>query len=387
MGQTFRLTAPRAKLTTKHCYGKLGEILFGNRASILVHLLAVPLRPPPDSPQNPPVDSANTTCGEKRGIKRVRDENDVHTESSQRRKTKAQDRDETVTLFSLPLELHRLIFSFIVDIDDVLCFGMTNQYFLRICHQFWEHYYMSCLGRWAGKNIVCVGEDVEPHDYPPGLFSSEEIESLRQTTIKLDEDGYLDEEDGYPNEEAVESQPFTLWHFTQPGVSMVDKFQDFGLYTLGCDLERRFLRRKLYRDPALTHLEEQFSVDDETYFPTGQRWILRNLTTKQIVRSDAIALSPDHISGPNIKVFGFGEVLLSRICWSTNPVMFPSSDTFTRGIWAGHRFDITTLSRHEVDTQGEEWTDVSDEVAREVASIWEGCYGPDWREELIKKHR
>jgi len=40
-------------------------------------------------------------------------------------------------------------------------------------------YYTSFLGRWAGENIVYVGEDVKPGDYPPGLFSAEELDVLR----------------------------------------------------------------------------------------------------------------------------------------------------------------------------------------------------------------
>jgi hypothetical protein len=50
-----------------------------------------------------------------------------------------------------------------------------------------------------------------------------------------------------------------------------------------------------------------------------------------------------------------------------------------KGVWAGHRFDITTLARHVEETKGGEWRDVSEEVARKIAVIWENEYGPDWR--------
>jgi hypothetical protein len=50
-----------------------------------------------------------------------------------------------------------------------------------------------------------------------------------------------------------------------------------------------------------------------------------------------------------------------------------------RGVWAGHRFDITTLARHEQDTKERIWEDVSQKVAAEIASIWESEYGSDWR--------
>jgi hypothetical protein len=60
------------------------------------------------------------------------------------------------------------------------------------------------------------------------------------------------------------------------------------------------------------------------------------------------------------------------------------SDTanISRGVWAGHRLDITTLARHRDETNEVGWSDASDEVAREIAVIWENEYGADWRETL-----
>lgn len=52
-----------------------------------------------------------------------------------------------------------------------------------------------------------------------------------------------------------------------------------------------------------------------------------------------------------------------------------------RGVWAGHRFDITTRRRHDESTRGEEWEDVSEEVADEIAGIWESQFGPNWVDE------
>lgn len=107
------------------------------------------------------------------------------------------------------------------------------------------------------------------------------------------------------------------------------------------------------------------------------------MTTNEIVRADAIALKPELIHGPNIDHLGFGEVVLSRICWSTsNSVSMADTTNISRGVWAGHRFDITTIKRHESEAKGIEWRDVSDEVAREITEIWEANYGTDWREAI-----
>ncbi|EFY91376.1 hypothetical protein J3459_009764 [Metarhizium acridum] len=107
-------------------------------------------------------------------------------------------------------------------------------------------------------------------------------------------------------------------------------------------------------------------VKGSTYFPEDQPWILRNLTTKEFVRSEAVALKPQYIRGPSIDVLGFGDVLLYRILWSKPRGIFPD---MYRGIWAGHRFDIVALAKHKEDTKGTEWRDVSEEVAKEIATI------------------
>jgi hypothetical protein len=127
--------------------------------------------------------------------------------------------------------------------------------------------------------------------------------------------------------------------------------------------------------------------DGREYFPTDQPWVLRNLTTKQFVRSEAIALKEEFIRGPDISVLGFGEVVLSRICWSSsNAFGIEEPANICRGIWAGHCFDITTLAKHQEETRnGGGWTDASDEVAKEIATIWESYLGADWREILCKK--
>jgi hypothetical protein len=50
-------------------------------------------------------------------------------------------------------------------------------------------------------------------------------------------------------------------------------------------------------------------------------------------------------------------------------------------VWAGPCFDITTLARHEEETKAAKWrwSDVSDQVAREIADIWASEYGANWR--------
>ncbi|KAI0165680.1 hypothetical protein GGR57DRAFT_131822 [Xylariaceae sp. FL1272] len=139
-------------------------------------------------------------------------------------------------------------------------------------------------------------------------------------------------------------------------------------------------RYKFGRDPAWPLISWRERSRFRGYFPEDEQWVLRNLTTKEIVCADAVSVSPDRIYGPDLGGVGLGEVVLSRIGWSTSPsVSMEGPTNFSRGVWAGNAFDIITVSRHEKQTGGNEWTDVNDEVMQDMAQIWEAEYGPQWR--------
>ena len=107
------------------------------------------------------------------------------------------------------------------------------------------------------------------------------------------------------------------------------------------------VRWSLYSMPDRDVSKAIMELDLSQYFPLDEKWILRNLTTQEYVRAEAIALKPEYINGPIIRgEIGFGEVVLSRICWSSNICVNMSYNTeeyngnIHRGVWAGHRFDI-----------------------------------------------
>ncbi|KAK3938090.1 hypothetical protein QBC46DRAFT_365724 [Diplogelasinospora grovesii] len=177
----------------------------------------------------------------------------------------------------------------------------------------------------------------------------------------------------FPSRHLTPASSFRLFHFASPSVSDMEEVVDVWAES----------DRSKHEDPAFEARRSEILVTESTYFPQDQPWILRNLTMREFVRSEAIALKPRYIRGPDILVLSFGEVVLSRICWSTSSsVGINDTTNISRGVWAGHRFDITTLARHEGETSGAGWSDVSDEVAREIASIWKSEYGADLRDEL-----
>ena len=367
-------------------------MLFNGSAKELVRLLAVPVRPASTPAQTRNGRRITTTQmashsaakdGMKKYPKRKADsEVDSSLQHHKQAKTKDGDNradtydysvigyhsaiDRPVIFSTLPPEVHRLIFTCIECIEDVFRLGLANRYFWSIGRERMHDYYTSFLGRWAGENIVCVGEDVKPGDYPPGLFSAEELDVLRQKTSDIPYDWDDDDWDNV----AFANKPFTLHHFTFPSISTTE--QDVCLSSKSWALAGHFSDLDISKDPAFDCICSEMLVKEETYFPQDQQWILRNLTTKQFVRSEAIALKPECIHGPSISVLGFGEVVMSRICWSTSSFTSMSGTAnISRGVWAGHRLDITTLARHRDETNEVGWSDVSDEVARDCGYLGE----------------
>lgn len=124
------------------------------------------------------------------------------------------------------------------------------------------------------------------------------------------------------------------------------------------------------------------------YFPTDRAWVLRNLTKREYVRAEALALYPDECQGPFVGVPGvrpgLGEVVMSRIVWSSDiSDECYYGEGITRGVWAGDRFDIRAVGT--VDLEGdnefdEPWKDVSTEVACETLRAWDKFRAYGWRQ-------
>lgn len=219
-----------------------------------------------------------------------------------------------------------------------------------------------------------MGENTEPDDFPPIFSSEEELQPITQQQ-RLEHDP--------STQEVISVEPATLYDYTRTGVSEVQKEP--------CMLDEIFRLREHFTSRRLCTSADLITLglrprSDREFLPTNEPWVLRNLTKKQFVRAEAVALKPEFIHGPDIDVIGFGEVLLTRICWSSAPAVGIEDPTnICRGVWAGHRFDITTLARHQKETGDEaDWADVSEEIAKEIATIWRSNFGADWREFLCE---
>ncbi|KAJ5798386.1 uncharacterized protein N7503_007682 [Penicillium pulvis] len=369
MQQLWRIIAPGRREVTGSL-GELMEALVSGSAANIVPLLAVPLDT--HRHENLQVDPGENIEDEEEEecTKRPRTNNlpKSHWDKAARidqhdskdicgpdRKTKPN------SLYALPSKVHNLIFDSLDEIEDVLSLSLVNRYFWAVGLTHIEDRIVSFLAPWAGERIICVSDDSDPSDFPPGLLSADEQADLAQL-IRVH---HID--------------TFTI----------DNKWKKTGSQSLSQRLENQFKRWEAEHpmsEADRTEILMGLKPEMLEFYPRDQPWILRNLTTKEYVRSEVIALKESFIHGPQIDVLGFSEVLISRISWSSRPIDVGHGLNLSHGKWAGHRFDIVPLSCvPKSASQG--WTDVSNEILREMDLIFTSQKGDDWRDNLSRRNQ
>lgn len=382
MGQDFRIVAPHERETSPNM-GKLGEFFLDGSAAWLVNMLVVPSVPDDfglissSKPVSEEVQGAEQEHGcllqPSLDLKHSRDEkSDDVSVGVPRKKAKlhtslnSRIAPTPATFSSLPKEVHDLIFREL-DFVDVFFLGLTSRYLWNIARRLIGTFYASFIGNWVGQNIICVGHYTDPLDVPSGFLTEQEKTELLEG---FDEDDlYSDDEDACSKDDI--GKPQNLYKLASV------RYLNLGnreLPTLrGISLNHGIARIPKEVDWRTLHMEEQ------DFHPKASSWTLRNLTTHKYVRSESIDRRGGSQTGPHIGPPGFGEAVLSRICWSTDPnLSMAHNGTSHRGVWAGHCFDIITWDTFENEgLRGTEWKDVSEEVADELFKIWESNGGDD----------
>lgn len=269
---------------------------------------------------------------------------------------------KTRTLHHLPSHIHQAIFACLENVQHVLWFSLLNRYFWSVGISHIEDHIVKSLAPWAGERIICVNHRCDPREYPPGFLSQKEEDEVRELNKAHDLD------------------TFSINHTYKRvgGPSLSERLQHwFQGY------ESQHPMSKADRTEIMMGLKPEILE----FYPHDQQWILRNLTTREYVRGEVIALKEEFIHGPQIDVFGFAEILISRISWSDRPVQVGRCPNIARGNWAGHRFDITPSAFHERIRDDEHWRDVSDGVFRDIDLIVGGEKGDDWRDQLARSQR
>ncbi|KAG6213471.1 hypothetical protein E4U50_001224 [Claviceps purpurea] len=236
-----------------------------------------------------------------------------------------------------PTEIHRLIFEHCYDDDlkSVVFLGVTNQYFWSIAREYVVRDFTQTFGVWAGQQLITVGDYVKVDDYPPGLFATEED---KENLLKRRPEDEESEDEGSEDEVyqlPVEQQTLTLYE----------------------RISRSFTRLP---DARSTSFDRDYSILDA---------LAQDPCYRTVLDSDASFCLVFH--GVPIRP------------WHCTTQQDESTEAFA--IWAGHRFDITTMTRHEKLTAGQNWTDVTEELVEEVTAIWSAEMGPNWKQKVLEQ--
>ncbi|KAI2089622.1 hypothetical protein LOZ36_001773 [Ophidiomyces ophidiicola] len=360
MGQYFRLIAPRRREVLSW-HGKLGEILFDGSASELVTLFARPVLPLNDTeeePENKAVAVQGAVVPQKR--RRESGSEPSHSQEYQ------QEKAARCRLLEVPAEIKYIIFDFL-NIQDVFLLGITCKQLWAMTKPIFQRHFAAYLGTWAGTPIVCAGDETDrgrDAAYPHGLLSKDDLDELHEG---------LDVEELEHDLEEYAEKPVNLFSIAHARYDFTEGYISFPQDLLGIALDCK----RPYPEDRLRVANPRPS----SFYPPDQEWVLRNLTTQEFVRPTAIALNEKYISGPYIRVLGYGEVILSRICWSTSDSTSMCWEGIHQGVWAGHALDIVPSTYLD---RGGPWKDISDDVAMDIAEIWKSEYGDDWRNILSK---
>ena len=232
-----------------------------------------------------------------------------------------------------------MVFEEVHDVHDAIMLGLTHDTLMLIG---WKHIRSLILedsAPWAGGRIICVGEYTET--LPDGFLSDEEAEELRRLN------------DSRPSKYRIDR------------INLSTNFRDH------FDNLRHDVHMPYERLWGLSWEERNIfsQIIKGTRYEWEDGWVLMNLSTMEYVTSKAasrILCSMNPTDGGC-----FGQLILSRICWSSD---YSTSMRFDRplhqGVWAGDRFWILTTDVFKERTSGEEgWKDVSVEAAKWLRDI------------------
>jgi hypothetical protein len=272
--------------------------------------------------------------------------------------------ESSSSLVNLPTELLEEIISRL-DIGSLFCLATCSQFLFYLCRNRIVSILKSQCGHLAGTSLVCVGGYLDADDYPPGMDWQSKMEELQ----KEFRDG-----PGTRHLGSEKPEPALLYDVAQDFARIEKPNGSLAYESMPSEQFNEFI---LCLD-NLPHANQKdldflLNFDHRWFYINSPDWVLRNLTTKEFVRRSVVAHGSN---GPfTCGGVGLGEVLLSRICWSSDPSAAMSCEGIHRGIWAGHKFDITLMEAFEGEVG---WKDVSESMHDEITGIWQREYGDDW---------
>ncbi|CAL1697004.1 unnamed protein product [Somion occarium] len=273
-----------------------------------------------------------------------------------------------------PDEIISLILKSIETKEDIARFSLANIYVFYIGYEVLQRRYMAERPSWAGGRLICVGDYARIEDLPPGVFTKEEVEDMKQY-----QDNLLDPA------ESIGS----LHHYlpaTYPFRRRVELGFDYGtIHRLMMEIRKSERTSSEYRSRIYNALSELGSP--RLLYKSEHPWILCNLSKMQFIRFAAVSELHGYKPEDPLQFihpgFSVGTLLVSRICWSwDSSTSLCYKGAIHHGVWAGNRFEVTTMDRLRPTEGGKEWKDVTDEVVDEAIGIWKEHFGKKWRKYL-----
>jgi hypothetical protein len=426
---------------------KLGELMFQQTYS-LDRLLAMPLRP-----QNyglgrhvtyakqraTAADGAATSPGDLVGQAHVNDLPDTLPADPQPSSTALADDASPVMsrLEALPPELVDAVLAALVSHSDLFALGCAlPRLWPYVSRHVEEVFLMRKLGVWADTPIAIVSlewpSDPGPQDpernYPAGLLTADDVAEIRRGIGENEVKHWVKTAPGvhaamvpvglYELADARYFEPYINRHYCVyefPGLEarlrrargLQHFFESVGATKqkaaaanggpgegLGASDGSQDDGRLGFRDQLAVMLEHVQRVDSTADFYPAERgpYILRNLTTKEFVRAEALErpsttssadgpVATRQMLGPFLPWIKFGDVVAAHILWQEGARALPHGIQGMRsvGCWAGHRFDITTVERHE-RREGRagrlaEWKDISERMGQLMKTLWRLQWG------------
>jgi hypothetical protein len=245
--------------------------------------------------------------------------------------------DSSLGRLQLAVELILMIFEELDDASDVVMLGLTHNTLMIIGWNRIQALLAQGLAPWVGDRIICIGDHGD--DLPEGMISDEEYEKLYKSAYseEMEPGGYID---FYEISGEI---------FKYEGTTF--------------NIDKRFWKLSKEECLVLDHIMEEKKAH---HWEKG--WVLMNLSKKEYVSSQAASGILPSLEAIDARCFG--QLLLSRICWSTSDdcgLWFEGP--IHRGVWAGDRFKIVRVDVFERNASCGGWKDVSVEAAKWLRDI------------------
>ncbi|THH23178.1 hypothetical protein EUX98_g8001 [Antrodiella citrinella] len=309
------------------------------------------------------------------------------------KRTKPQQRHRSSTLKprsgpsgrlgALPVEMICMIFDELDDVLSVVCLSLASVFLFEVGYDaLVSRWFSKAASTWAGCRLICVGEDSDAKDIPKDVFTPAEQVQLEEAALMADDEDDEDTEDSLDHALA----------YMQPRPSDYQRHKHESIFTADFWMKTRKMNlfaRPLAEQKCLLELLEIEDVTKLKFDDERPDWALCNLVTGEYVRADAIASLTAGLDLKNVRkghnvgrVAGFAEVVVARIFWSPSRYDPDADGQFDRGVWAGHRFEITVRDRFRALGDGRAWKDISEEVMKEMQDLWKLFFREEWQKNL-----